>query len=59
MMNDGLNYCKENWHKLIFPILSLLFVFFMILEYYKGNCRIGKDIWVCSYIEHDYRKDIP
>ena len=54
-----MNYCKENWHKLIFPLVGLLFVYGMVHEYYKGNCRIGKDIWVCSYIEHDYRKENP
>ena len=46
-----MNYIKENWHRLIFPSFFLVFVFFMVLEYYKGNCRIGKDIWVCNYIE--------
>ena len=48
-----MNWIKENWHKMIFPSFFLLFIFFMVLEYYKGNCRIGKDIWVCSYISTD------
>ncbi len=46
----GMKYLKEKWHTLIFPSFFILFVFFMVLEYYKGNCRIGKDIWVCNYI---------
>jgi hypothetical protein len=46
-----MKYLKEKWHTLIFPSFFILFVFFMVLEYYRGNCRISKDIWVCNYID--------
>ena len=23
----------------------------LAISFYKGNCRIGKDIWVCNYID--------
>ena len=46
-----MKYLKEHWHTLIFPSFFILFVFSMVFEYYKGNCRIGKDIWVCNYID--------
>ena len=54
-----MKYLKENWHTLIFPSFFILFVFSMVFEYYKGNCRIGKDIWVCNYIEHGLAERYP
>ena len=49
-----MKYLKENWHTLIFPSFFLLFIFFMVLEYYKGNCRIGVDMGICGIL-WDYR----
>ncbi len=46
-----INWCKENWPMLPFIGFVLLFIGSMIHEYYKGNCRIGKDIPICEYIE--------
>jgi hypothetical protein len=51
-----MKFLKEKWHTLIFPIFFILFVFFMVLEYYKGNCIIGKDMWICNYIDIERSK---
>ena len=46
-----INWCKENWPMLPFIGAVLLFIGSMVYEYYKGNCRIGKDIPICEYID--------
>ena len=44
-------WLRNHWDRLIFPSFFLLFIGSMIFEYYKGNCRIGKDLPICSVIE--------
>ena len=52
--NVMIRWVKEHWPILPFIGFVLLFIGMMTLEYYEGNCRIGKDMGICGIL-WDYR----
>ena len=53
-------WLKNHWDRFIFPSFFVVFIVCMIVEYYRGNCRIGKDMPICSVIEvkRTYQKKV-